>query len=84
MFEMLEVDLGIVFMQQVYYDGHLWSQSLTWDGYHQTIIEHSATPQSETEGNRVEMTATAIYAHPDGDFVFEQELDLRGEAYENS
>lgn len=45
--------------------------------------EQSAQPQSETEGNRMEMTSTASFPHPYGDLVFEQELDLRGEDYEN-
>ena len=43
----------------------------------------SFQPQSETEGNRMEMTSTASFTHPYGELVFEQELDLRGEDYEN-
>lgn len=80
MFEKFETDIAGVFMQEVYYDGQIWRQSLTWDGYDKTTIEHSAsTTQSETEG-----TATSTYAHPHGLFVFEQELDLTGYLFENS
>lgn len=77
MFEKFETDIAGVFMQEVYYDGQIWRQSVTWDGYDKTSIEHSA--QSETEG-----TADSTYAHPNGQFVFEQVLDITGYLFENS